>query len=1518
MVTSTRTTDRVRRAWLALALLGACVVPAIVAGRAVAAGAVQEDEVDRGTQVFSLNTSRECEALADRVLEALERDRLPTVFASFGRLLAEHGSEVLPARFAGEDAGHYPHHQGVEAWIEARLDALDAQASTAWEAWCTERAAPIVRYAALTRDSGALLEAARLFPRTSHAVRAWLAVGDLRLTEGRVDRARAAWEAARRNAGERAEPAFADALVRREQALLAIEAERRADGSGVNGGENGGDALELPRGPLHSWTVELPEGPFASRWPAAAPYALFATTRGDRLFVNTSLEVLCLDLMGGDELWRTERPAGWDLVPRRDVDDFFRAIDYPAVHVRSTLVGDVVASALQLPISSQSDFKYQSIQVTSRIPERRLFAHDARTGELLWSHEPGNGVAPQIDELSVAAPPTAADGFLLVPLARVEGRIELRVACIDPVDGSVVWSTRVVSGQRALNMFNRHEEEFSCAPLTVHGSDVLVCSQLGSVANLDLETGAVNWQATYEPIPLPITSGMWRRTERRRVWRNVAPVVADGLVFATPTDSSDLLALDLATGRVAWSRDQRRLSPRRSSDGSLQRLDVDALLGVEDGQLVLGGALLAGWTDLQGTGLLSETGLGVALPRDLVPQAGAYGQGPHTRLFGDRILVPSETRLFVHDLTGARHEDEEFDWESDAIGNVTVAQGAVVVLRGDRVTTFLDLELLEAHTLARLERDPSDLRALETFGRLLLRRASVARKAGDADGALANHERLRNVLDPQIDASAELRALYAEAVLIESALLATTGRSERATELLARAAEAVRTPADALGPLLALARLRREMGDPAALEAALSAVDGRAPFVMVSARELTNDPAWTAWLEGADPEPVEARLWVAVQRAFAAEGASGDAAGAVAAWQSCLERFGPVQLARSTDMAEASMRSIARWLAVDPSSYAPFEAAAADELEAVRANGDLARLDDLLRRYPFASATGRARALALDLALDSGDLALALARGRAAAAQLAPTAGAVSDLDAPTGTWSDERLVRLALLADASGNGSLARVVLEDLERRVPQWLATCDPVRGLTASQILPVLRTRPTTVDGGQTERPSFGDQIRLEQSIRGPFDVIGRLRTTVGEDDGDELLIHRRDRLERLPLADGGSSRRVAFESGAPFPTSRQHALAPEALVWLRSGRIYAANIDTGRERWSWPPAERTSSDAFVLAQELSAKEGVAVATIYRVGLPSAVIALELLTGESLWEIDLPPGRWLRPIIEGGRVTLVSEGIEGASRVVCLDLVTGSERIDFDLDIALDSRDREQLRVVDGHLVVPLFEQGAICAWDVRLGERAWRRDLAMGGSIATLGAVIEYGDSLFALAYPTDLASGGGGSLFEIEPRLGSARVIERLDPDEAVIGVGYREWIELETPFLFTLWHDGVSADARLSAIALPLGRRWKQRLRLTNDYLTDVSRTLPVVSEEFVALVWGSSDVERASNRSPGRVSLRIGFFRLENGTKEVHRMLPNDFGDFEDIDLIGHRDTLWLICNDLDDESSERIEVWK
>lgn len=1442
-------------------------------------------EQRRDPQVYALNQSREGEALADQALEARERGRLPTVFATFTQLLEEYGNQVLPPRFAADRAGHYPHHVGVRPWVAAQLDGLDPTELERWVEQMRDDAEPLLAFALEFNDEPALLETARRFPRTPFAARAWIAIGDRRLADGRTHRARGAWESALADASGDAR--LVDAV---EERLASSDALERADDAQVM------NDTALPTGPVHHWTAELDPGPFSESWPAAAAFAVEGATTKDRLFVNTSLSIACFDLLGGDRLWTTPEPDGWEFVSRRDRDEFFDAIEHVEARVRPVVVGERVIGALQLPTSSHRAYDYQGITVTKRIPERRLFAFDADTGERLWSHEPGNGVAPEIDAFSVAAPATEVDGLLIVPIARVEGRIELRLACVDPADGRVIWSTRVVSGQRALNMFNRHEEEFWSAPVTVHGTRALLGTQLGSVACVDVESGAVLWQATYEPIPLPRSSGLWNRAERRRVWRNAAPVVSDGLVIATPTDSEDLLAIDLVTGRVQWSRSQRRLSPRRTSDGPVERIDVDALLGAHDGRVLLGGDGLVAWT-IGGTGRVPEGDLLSPLPRDVVPQAYGFGLGPRTRVLGDRILVPSDGGLFVHDMNGARVEDEELDWEDGAIGNLLVASGAAVSVRGDRVSVFLDLELLEERTLARLEEDPRDGRALATIGRLHLRRAELAREAGDTSAAVEQHELLRARLEPMLDEVAGLRELFTEAVRAEADLLATSGDVDAASELVQRAADLVDRDGLALELLVTWALLERTRpGDR--LDAAFAALETRVPDERVAAHELASDPAWAAWLEGRDPFAVAATLWVRVQRAFAAE-AAGDASAAVAAWQACLEYHADELVARDRRLAEVTEAALRRWLTSDPSAYAPFERAAREELERAREVGDLDRLDALARRFPFAEATLEARALALDIALFERDLSESLRRARAAVDG--------GDL------WTPERRVALAMLADASGNASLARAILEDLGRRAPDWRSTETRFDGLGALDLVEALYgAAPDTAPA----MPTFDDRVKLDQSMRGPYDLLGR----VEDEAGTHLVMHRRSRLEHLALDGAGSSSRVRFESSLrTFPGSRQRAFAPEGLVWLSSGSAYANELDTGRRRWSWPPEDRNDDGEFVLAQEVAAGDGVAVMTIYRAGgrhtdAHNAAVAVELTTGETLWELELPDGRWLRPLIGDGRVTLVCQGMQGRpSRAVSFDLVSGGARVDFELNASLDTRDSERLRVRGGRLVVPLFDTGALEAWDLTSGDRAWRRDLGEPGQGTLLFAVVEHGDALYTLTAPTDLTSDAGPRLHQIEPFTGGARLIEQFDRGEEFVGVRSGSWTALDAPWLFTLWHDDTSPEARVSGVSLPLGRRWTQRLRLASKLLGDVSRATPAVSEEFAAIVWTTIDPTSRRADPP-----RLGFFDLESGLKTTHRLLTAEFADFDSIELVGHGDVLWLVCTDANEEASERIELWK
>jgi outer membrane protein assembly factor BamB len=1472
-----------------LASLLVSVLAATVRGQegAGAFEAGRDGADERETQLFALNGSREAEGLALRASEAVRTGRLTSAFAAFAELVREHGDEVLPVAFAPDLDSQYEFRRGVEPWVRSELERLDTAGRRAWSQWCEERASALLESARRLRDEDALRELAREHALSSVAARAELALGDLAASEGRLSEAQRAWNesVAAASATGDSGAAFASAARARLDALAGLAASRAAVGGDVLDEQD----ARLPAGPLHEWTVDLPDNPFARSRTTAAQFAFAAAAHGDRVYVSTSLEVLALDLLSGSVLWTGAQPEGWANLRSDERREFAEAIDFADAIVQPTADDRVVVAALQIPYSKTSSYDYQGITVTSRIPERRLFAYDAVTGERLWDHTPGRGLAPEAESLSVAGPPLLHEGRLYVPCARVEGRIELRVLCIDPRDGSLVWSTRVVSGQRALNMFNRHEEEFWSAPLALHDDVLLVGSQLGSVAALAASSGACLWQATYEPLPLPRNRGFYSSAPRRRVWRNAAPVVDGGVVIATPTDCEDVVAIELATGRVVWSQPNRLLEPDRSA-----RLAVDLLLGVRDGALVFGGGWLASWRPadaLSGGGRLDPAGLAVALPEESVLQASGFATGPRAALLGGRVLVPSSAGLLVHDLAGERLVDEELEWRSDVQGNVLATRGALVCVRADRVSGFLDIGVLETRTRERLSLDPSDRAALETAGRILLRRSELALAAGDDDAALEHHVELRELLAPHLETSSVLRALDAQSARDAARVLVEQGRLVWAAEVLEQAARVAREPQVVLDLLLELHALERER-DPLRAHAVLAEIDRRAAGAEVGLEWLARDEAFLAWLGPATPRALPADLWTATQRGLAAD-ASDDAAAAVAAWQAALEEHGSSEIAVGLRARIQFELSIARWLIRAPDAYEPYEVLAGEALERARAAHDVAALDELVRRHPFAAAAGVARELVVDWALEGGDLGTAIDRGRAA--------GAHGDV------WTLERRAALALLADASGNGSFARSLLDWIARNHPSWRAEREPVRGLGAREIGEILRSR------GDATAPlsAFGEGVRLVDTWRGPLDLVGLV---ADPDAGSRLLVHRRGQLEALPFASGLVEQRVPIALGTRFPSELQRSLVPEAMVWSSSGRLHATDPTTGRERWSWPPDEGGADGrTYQIVQESSAGEGVAVATVYRVPQPSAVLAFELVSGRVLWELDTPIGvRWMRPLVADGRAVFVSQGIDGPSRVLSVDLFTGGERVEFALGAALDARDVERFAVRAGRLIVPLFDEGAIEAFDLATGERAWRNDFATGGTRARLHAVVEHGASLFAVSTSSDVASGGSSVVHEIEVRLGGTRAIAQLDPGEVLVGVPSRAWRTVDSPHLFTLWHDGTSPEARLSSIALPLGRRWTQSLRLTDGALSDPSRTLPAVGAGVVAVLWGTVDPDSGRDDNP-----RLGFFDLESGIKITHRLLPQDFADFDEVELRGYGESLWILCTSVD-EDRERIEVWR
>src|SRR6185436_2609210 len=98
-------------------------------------------------------------------------------------------------------------------------------------------------------------------------------------------------------------------------------------------------------------------------------------------------------------------------------------------------------------------------------------------------------------------------------------------------------------------------KELCAPPLEVSGDRVIALTQLGAVAALDLFSGEILWETLYEQIPLPAAEG-FSPSNRDEAWRNAPPVVAYATVIAAPTDSRDLLGVDLAQGTLLWTKPQ--------------------------------------------------------------------------------------------------------------------------------------------------------------------------------------------------------------------------------------------------------------------------------------------------------------------------------------------------------------------------------------------------------------------------------------------------------------------------------------------------------------------------------------------------------------------------------------------------------------------------------------------------------------------------------------------------------------------------------------------------------------------------------------------------------------------------------------------------------------------------------------------------------------------------------------------------------------------------------------------------
>ncbi|GEM_PF-4300806 len=359
--------------------------------------------------------------------------------------------------------------------------------------------------------------------------------------------------------------------------------------SGVlGGGIEGSHPSPAPLEPVTTaWSRKIPTLTFFN-------WNILPVTDGKRVYLNTGTGIHCLDLLTGRTCWSFQGP----LHEEPSSGDFLASISPHQIQVVGFGKGLVVASIQvpKIPDIAKENTEFNGIPVMRRLPVRRLFAFEADSGRLIWSHwdpekDPPKGFEDAV--MDVSGPPLVVGDTVYVPTHKQLGTIAFYVSAFDLESGSLRWKTLICSSQVEVNMFGNAYWEHAASPLACSDGFLFGTTNLGLAFSLSLEDGAIRWLRPYEIIPLPPAQMIPQA--REVYWGNNPPIAHGETVVMTPLDSVNALCFDRGTGKILWEM------PFLVPDSQLGRsYPMKWMLGIRESRLWFSGDGLASLA-LEGT-----------------------------------------------------------------------------------------------------------------------------------------------------------------------------------------------------------------------------------------------------------------------------------------------------------------------------------------------------------------------------------------------------------------------------------------------------------------------------------------------------------------------------------------------------------------------------------------------------------------------------------------------------------------------------------------------------------------------------------------------------------------------------------------------------------------------------------------------------------------------------------------------------------------------------------------------------
>ncbi|MCP3918688.1 MAG: PQQ-binding-like beta-propeller repeat protein [bacterium] len=1515
---------------IALALV-ACSAPAL----ALPQGGGDDQKELFAFQIYDTQAAR---ALATSAEEHFAARRWSEGLVELQTLIEEHAGDVLagakPTPRDGDRPSEHWVHEGAAAWATRRLFELGPEARELYIERHDDRAARAFAAAIESGDRAGLTVLARRWPITRHALRAWWALGDLELELGNESDAFRAWgrglsrvlgdsgasytrpadwRAAIDALGKAVEDdtnGWADELTSMRSRVDHVVYRLGAVGDSVGKAYTPRDVTALtPQGdfgrPLggetDGWPTPyvLPPHPFQRN---AAQYRIFPTRLGDTVFINTSRELIAVGAYTGEEMWRNgEQLLGWDRISSSEKNSFQDAIDLDEIIVAPAADQGVVVCVLQIPHAFEEDDVYGDLQIIKRIPERRLFAFDVQTGDVLWHTLPPpmwDGESGSFAQrMTVVGPPVIAGSRVFVPAAQLRGRIEFHVGCFDLFTGDTLWSTPLITGQRGLNMFGRSMSEFSAPPLVVAGNRVIALTQLGVLAGLDLFTGETLWETLYSQIPIDL-SQYYSPSKLRSVWSNAPPVVTGDTIVATPMDSRFAVGVDIETGAVIWSKRHDtfvrgvRGGGGTYTGGGTNSL-VRVLLGADERRVYLGGSRISAFESLGGIDLGAPTRRKWVWPVD----DALVAHLPRAVLGGDRLYVPRRAELVVLDQkTGVKIDS--MPWLTTP-GNVLLGDGVLFTLNAYRLSGYFEWQAMVDRAKALVRESPEDVTRARDLSLLLLKRGISEMLKRDYKGAADHLTGARRALEKHI-AEGEtnidpiLRSTLHEVLRQEARNLRWRADSATALRRLARAHELATTPQDRLDTLLVtqavlrnrdLKRWRTTLEEIATVYADME--------LLCEAERAEDGPqSWRGSIapvvaqlasESSMPKLVlPVGLWVLLERVQSWTSARGPErhAAEFADLHQILAEYSGVDVLGMRAGEWASARIGAKLAKGEHAGYDRFESRAEETLARALDEGDIDLLERIPQLYPYSSAAERSNDKRLELSLASGDVEV------------------VADIvlgDLPL-TWSaktaSERdllhLVRLAEVLGEEGNLELRAGLTKNLARHAPRLTPEVASDTSRTLRQLAEEWALPPLPPPASTTAR--FGREPRAQRHFAGAFRYLGEIPPDASGQTEHEHVVLFADRMRLYAFSNTGGQEPVwrdflsvqddiedEPDDRAAFTRGRAHLASAR--------RVLTLDRETGEELWSW------SSRSKGLVR-LAASDGVVVA-VERTGGgnartgPHRLVGLDAVSGIELWRLNFETGLkyWLYPVLGDGRLVLVPRG-QTRDHARVFDLFTGRLAASF----RTGPHSLYNVRaawIQDGRIVLPQFRRSTrpplnyAEAFELEDGDEAWRIEFNdFRGGRRELTQVVRHEGTPY-LMLRSGLNADEETGVYGLNVKLGALDSTPKVvlkDGDRAV-GLRDSRRIDLAGPLMFVLAEAAVGDLYTLKAFDLRVGgtARWQANLPHTFTRTSAGEMPLPAVSDSSVAVAYRQRDNIKHALKT------ELVFFDRDTGERIDARTLPKE-----------------------------------